>query len=193
MEGKGNDGSGNVPERDLWETQQELWNKLDKMYNFVFDCCASQQNSKTDLHSDDFKSVKKEDITNMSCWMNPPFSKAFEMFVHFFKVVEGGVAIYRCDNMETKVWQEVILRNADWVFIPKGRVSYTPFGTGDMHNGMGTRFPSALIGVNVSPPEDIVGVTLKIHKLEVNKPSLSQNNKKEEGFPPTPKGDGYSA
>ena len=28
----------------------------------------------------------------------------------------------------------------------------------------------------------------KKNKPEVNKPSLSQNNKKEDGFPPTPKG-----
>jgi len=31
---------------------------------------------------------------------------------------------------------------------------------------------------------------LMMHKPEVNKPSLSQNNKKEDGFPPTPKGMG---
>ena len=30
----------------------------------------------------------------------------------------------------------------------------------------------------------------KLHKPEVNKPSLSQNNKKEDDFPPTPKGMG---
>jgi hypothetical protein len=158
---KANNGKGNIPERDLWETQQELWDKLDKQYNFIFDCCASEEDSKTDLHSSDFKRVKKEDIVNMSCWMNPPFSKAFEMFEHFFKVVGKGVAIYRCDNMETKVWQDIILKNANWVFIPKGRVSYTPFETGNMRNGMGTRFPSAFIGIGVEPPKNLKGIILE--------------------------------
>lgn len=179
MLNKGNDGKGDTPERDLWQTKQELWDNLDKQYNFVFDCCASKENSKTDLHSSNFNSVKKEDIVNMSCWMNPPFSKAVDMFEHFFKVVEGGVAIYRCDNMETKVWQEIILKNADWIFIPKGRVSYTPFETGNMRNGMGTRFPSALIGINVPPPENIEGVTLYINKPEVDRFQHIDINKKE--------------
>ena len=154
MKGKGNDGKGNVPERDLWETQQELWDQLNNQYNFNFDCCASKTNSKTDLYSSDFKSVRKEDIINMFCWMNPPFSKAFEMFKHFFRVVDYGVAIYRCDNMETKVWQDIILKNADWIFFPRGRINYNGL------NGVGARFPSALIGVNVPQPQNIKGITL---------------------------------
>jgi hypothetical protein len=76
------------------------------------------------------------------------------------KVIKKGIAIFRCDNMETKVWQEVILKNADWIFIPKGRVSYTPFDVGNMRNGMGTRFPSALIGIGVNPPKEFEGVVL---------------------------------
>jgi hypothetical protein len=93
--------------------------------------------------------------------MNPPFSKALEMFRHFFKVVNKGVAIYRCDNFETKIWQDVIFSNASWVFIPKGRVSYTPFEVGNMRGGNGTRFPSALIGFNVEPPKNIEGKLLR--------------------------------
>lgn len=162
MKDKGNDGNGNIPERDLWETKQELWDKLNKKYFFDFDCCANLKNNKCSLWSEDFKSVKKEDIMYMSCWMNPPFTRAFEMFEHFFKVVRKGVAIYRCDNIETKIWQEVILKNATWIFIPKGRIAYTPFDTGNMRNGMGTRFPSALIGFNVIPIDFLEGTTLFI-------------------------------
>jgi len=159
MEGKGNDGKGNTPERDLWQTKQELWNNLDKQYNFLFDCCANQDNSKCVDWSNDFLNIRE---VNTSAWMNPPFSIAFDMFEHFFKVVNKGVAIFRCDNMETKVWQDIILKNATWIFIPKGRVSYTPFETGDMRKGMGTRFPSALIGFNVEPPKELNGSLLRL-------------------------------
>jgi hypothetical protein len=109
--------------------------------------------------------ISKEDI----CWMNPPFSKAKQMFEHFFKVVNKGVTIYRCDNMETAVWQEVILPNASWIFIPKGRVSYTPFETGDMRKGAGTRFPSALIGYNVPKPTNLEGTLLEVKQLKKSK------------------------
>ena len=77
------------------------------------------------------------------------------MFKHFFKEVEKGVAIYRCDNMETKLWQEIILPNATWIFIPNGRISYEGM------EGSGSRFPSALIGFNVEPPKGLKGITLK--------------------------------
>ena len=157
MEGKGNDGKGDIPERDLWETNQDLWDKLNQQYNFEFDCCASETNTKCIEFSSDFLS---RTFVSGVCWMNPPFSKAYRMFENFFDIANEGVAIYRCDNMETKVWQEVILKKATWVFIPKGRVSYTPFDVGDMRNGMGTRFPSALIGLNVPELKRFEGITL---------------------------------
>lgn len=157
MKGKGNDGTGDNVERDLWETKQEIFDKINNQYHFHFDCCASKKNSKCIDFSDDFE--KEKEISLMS-WMNPPFSNAYNMFRHFFKVVKNGIAIYRCDNMETKVWQNVILQNATWVFIPKGRVSYKTFEVGNMRNGNGTRFPSALIGLNVEPIKNIQGTTL---------------------------------
>ena len=162
---KANNGSGNCIERDSLETQQELWDKLDKQYNFTFDCCSDGRNNKCSSWSSNFEMWVSAGIKHI-CWMNPPFSKAFEMFNHFFKVVSCGVAIYRCDNMETKIWQEVILKNADWIFIPKGRISYTPFETGNMRNGMGTRFPSALIGFNVDTPKGLNGVVLESKQTE---------------------------
>ena len=152
-----NDGTGNIPERDEWETEQELWNTLHTQYNFELDCCASETNRKVQYWA---KNIEWLNPTEQTVWMNPPFSKAKLMFIHFFKIVKSGVAIYRCDNMETKVWQEIILKNADWIFIPKGRISYTPFETGNMRGGKGTRFPSALIGIGLEPPKNLKGTTL---------------------------------
>ncbi|MDP2692227.1 MAG: DNA N-6-adenine-methyltransferase [bacterium] len=161
MKGKGNDGQGNIPERDLWETKQDFWNKLDLQYKFDFDCCASENNTKTKLFSSDFKNSIPIG-NNWVCWMNPPFSQAEEMFKIFFSKVKKGVAIYRCDNMETKIWQDTIFKYASWIFIPKGRIAYTPFDVGNMRNGMGTRFPSALIGIGTKIPKNIDGVSLLV-------------------------------
>jgi hypothetical protein len=161
MKGKGNDGTGNNISRDLWRTKQELFDILNNQYYFTFDCCADQDNKKCDDFSDDFESSTEFSLISHICWMNPPFSKAREMFEHFFRVTSKGVSIFRCDNMETRIWQEVILKNASWVFIPKGRWSYTPFDVVIRTNKQeGCRFPSALIGFNVPPIKDIEGVTL---------------------------------
>ena len=152
---KANDGSGNIIERDDWETPRDLFKLLDNQYWIGFDCCATEKNRRCVVFSNDF--LKQNDMGSLVCWMNPPFSKAKEMFEHFFKVINKGDAIYRCDNMETKIWQEVILKNADWIFIPKGRISY------EGKEGTGSRFPSALIGTGVEPPIELKGVTLRIN------------------------------
>jgi len=154
MKGKGNDGQGDVPERDLWETNQELFDILMGQYNFLWDCCASEDNKKVEDFSDNFLEWKRGDIRGIA-WMNPPFSESKKMFKHFFEVLQSGVAIYRCDNMETKVWQEIILKNATWIFIPNKRIAYEGM------EGKGSRFPSALIGFNVPVPKlQLGGVTL---------------------------------
>ncbi len=97
---KATNGKGNNPSRDGWETPQWLFDKINKQYQFTFDCCATEENTKCGRHTDDLS--KLEYPTTMS-WMNPPFSQAYDMFELFFGIVHRGVAIYRCDNMETKV------------------------------------------------------------------------------------------
>jgi len=149
---KANDGSGNNEGRDNWETPQKLWDQLNKQYSFRIDCCATQKNSKCPMYCVNF--LNYHELEDMS-WINPPFSKSLEMFKHFFKEVEKGVAIYRCDNMETKLWQETILPNATWIFVPNKRIAYEGM------EGSGSRFPSALIGFNVEPPKGLKGITLK--------------------------------
>ena len=159
---KANNGSGNIIERDDWETPQWLFDILNKQYDFDFDCCANENNKKCMTWQDDFLKVDTEEAglqNDERAWMNPPFSKALHMFDHFFQIIKRGVAIYRCDNMETKIWQDIILKNADWIFIPKGRISY------EGKEGKGSRFPSALIGRGVEPPKELNGVTLFVHKL----------------------------
>lgn len=149
---KGNNGSGNNSLRDGWITPDYIYKPLEDQYEFGFDCCADESNFKAP-YSKDF--LKEECLDGYICWMNPPFSLAWKMFEHFFKVVIKGVAIYRCDNFEIGIWQKVIFPKCSWVFIPNRRVCY------DGLDGDGARFPSALIGFNVDPPKNIEGICLK--------------------------------
>jgi hypothetical protein len=125
-----------------------------EQYSFGFDCCATKKNSKTKEFSEqDFQDIMKLDKI---AWMNPPFSKAYAMFKHFFKIVKKGVAIYRCDNLETALWQKEILPNCSWIFIPDRRVSYEGL------DGDGARFPSALIGIGLDIPKRLQGTILEV-------------------------------
>lgn len=150
---KANNGKGNNPLRDGWRTPSELFEALHSQYSFEFDCCANIKNKLCNDFSDDFESI---DIVEEIAWMNPPFSLAWKMFEHFFKVVEKGVVIYRCDNFETGLWQKVIFSNCSWIFIPNRRVCYEGL------DGDGARFPSALIGFNVPEPRELIGIILKV-------------------------------
>ncbi|MFW6009422.1 MAG: DNA N-6-adenine-methyltransferase [archaeon] len=166
---RGNKGSGNIVERDLWQTPEELFYDLNYQYKFIFDCCANKENRKHLWFSNNFETIDKEyfKIIDGIAWMNPPFSKASKMFEHFFKVVLKGVCIFRCDNMETKLWQNIILKNATWILIPNKRINYEGM------NGNGAVFPSALIGYNVDIPKNIDGTILYPNHI-----FLSQNKNK---------------
>jgi len=173
----GNNRKGNTPLRDNWQTPKELFNILDKQYKFTFDCCSNGKDKKCDSWTSNFEMYTEGIEEYYTHWMNPPFSIAWKMFEQFFKVVKKGVAIYRCDNMESGLWQKIIFLNCDWVFIPKGRISYEGI------DGKGARFPSALIGIGVDIPKGMEGTTLLIHPL-------TQQLKGGNGISPKPKGTG---
>lgn len=156
---KGNNGKGNRPLRDMWETPQDFWTALDNQYYFTIDCCASIENSKcSSFFSEDnpFEDADFLKNRNNRCWMNPPFSIAWKMFETFFSKVNKGVAIYRCDNLETGIYQKLIFPHASWIFILDKRINYEGL------DGAGSRFPSALIGLNLPPPREIKGTLLRV-------------------------------
>ena len=159
---KGNDGTGNLAERDDWETPQWLFDKLNKQYRFNFDCCASSDNCKVNFFTRDFLGVSS--FPGVVAWMNPPFSRAKAMFKHFFSVIPMGVALYRADNFETMLWQDIIFPSASWVFVPSGHVEFEYDGS--KRNVSGSRFPSALVGFNVPVPKGLGGVLLFVRRID---------------------------
>ncbi len=163
---KANNGKGNNPLRDGWITPSWIFDPLNKQYKFTFDCCADEHNRKVIGFTINFLNLK--DYKPSMAWMNPPFSIAWKMFEHFFKVAKKGVAIYRCDNFETGLWQKIIFPNATWIFIPNKRVSYEGL------DGDGARFPSALIGIGVEPPRDLKGTILFPNTPTTNKRKRSR-------------------
>ena len=78
---KGNNGTGNNESRDTWQTPNWLFKELDKQYEFTFDCCATDDNSKCLGFTDNLESMPNKQFE--VGWMNPPFSKGIKMFKHF--------------------------------------------------------------------------------------------------------------
>lgn len=154
-----NKGKGNVLSRDDWQTPQELFNALNEQYLFTYDCCAKDDGSDSKCDAWCFDFLEEDNLrSDDTCWMNPPFSKAREMFEHYFKIVPKGVCIFRCDNMETKTWQ-IILKHANWILIPPYRINY------EGKTGGGAVFPSALIGYNIETPIYVKGTILRVEEI----------------------------
>jgi phage N-6-adenine-methyltransferase len=60
---------------DEWETPKELFNKLDKIYNFTLDVCATTENAKCERYYTKLEDGLKQSWDGEVCWMNPPYSK----------------------------------------------------------------------------------------------------------------------
>jgi hypothetical protein len=140
--------------KDDWRTPAGLWNILNNQYKFTTDCAASEENHLTDhWFGLDGEHGVVDVLVPKVAWINPPFSNPKMIYKNWLRYLRR-VGIYRCDNLETKVWQDLILPNIDWVHFPSGRINY------EGHDGKGAMFPSCLMGSGVPPPIGIEGRTL---------------------------------
>jgi hypothetical protein len=155
MSGKNSKTAAERKARDDWRTPRWLWDRLNEQYNFTTDCAANETNHLTDhwFGEDGTEHGEVHILTPKVAWCNPPFSNAKMLAEHWVRYIRR-VGIYRADNMETAVWQEIILPNVDWVFLPKGRINYAG------HEGKGAMFPSCIFGSGVPAPEDLQGIVL---------------------------------
>ena len=110
--------------KDLtWETPVDLFNRLDRVFNFELDVCAVDATAKCDRYFTpkiDGLSQKWEG----NCWMNPPYGR--EQIKWITKANEEGcnVVCLIPARPDTKVWHEVIFKYAKAICFIKGRLKF---------------------------------------------------------------------
>lgn len=132
---------------DNWETCPKLFETLHKLYDLRWDLASSDQNKKCENYfdlEDDALAQPWDDLP--MAWLNPPFSRAHEFFTKCAKSLNPIVAIYKTTNLETKLWQDLILPSAAWVCFLRGRTQYI---NEESHKPNKVPFGSALIGFRV--------------------------------------------
>ena len=124
-----------------WETPQDLFDKLNNVFNFNLDVCAVDETAKC-------KSYFTPEIDGLSrewkghCWMNPPYGR--EQINWIKKANEESIknnSTIVClipARPDTKVWHEIIFPNALAICFIKGRLKFG--GSKDS-----APFPSAII------------------------------------------------
>lgn len=128
--------------KDDWETPELFFEKINKIYNFTLDPCASHENKKC------LKYYTKDDNGLSKSWagevvfMNPPYSKGNqEFFIRkaYEESVKGATVVCLIPaRTDTKIWHEIIFPFAAKIEFLKGRLKFV----GAKHSAP---FPSALI------------------------------------------------
>lgn len=62
-------------EKSDWQTPPDLFNFLDKIFEFDFDACASDNNALCDIYRTENDSFLESNVTHRSIFMNPIYGK----------------------------------------------------------------------------------------------------------------------
>ena len=123
------------PIHDNWETPKELYNELNKEFNF--DCDPCPLNAK-------FDGLKNTEIWGSSNFINPPYSRKLkELFIikAYNESLKGNLCVLLLPvSTSTKIFHEYIYNKAEIRFI-KGRIKFV----GSIKNQSAAPFPSMIV------------------------------------------------
>lgn len=73
-----------------WETPDDLFNVLDREFNFNLDVCASSGMQKCARYFTPEADGLKQDWSGQRCWMNPPYGAEIKKWVKKASQIDGG-------------------------------------------------------------------------------------------------------
>ena len=108
-----------------WETPQELFDELNKEFDFNLDVCATKENAKCKKYF-----TKKDDGLHQEwgqyrCWMNPPYGSEIGMWVQHAAFTNLCVSLLPA-RTDTRWFHDYIYKNprAEIRFL-KGRLRFS--------------------------------------------------------------------
>ena len=105
-----------------WETPDDLFKKIDDMFHFTKDVCASSDNSKCELFWSDEDSCldKKWDGVN---WMNPPYKNMKQFIKKAYDERDNAVTVCLIPaRTNTNWWHEMCMKGE--VYFIQGRPKF---------------------------------------------------------------------
>ena len=128
-------------EDQTWETPQDLFDKLNSVFNFNLDVCAIDETAKCKEYFTPKINGLTKDWKGI-CWMNPPYGR--EQIKWIIKAYEESkkhsstVVCLIPARPDTRVWHNIIFKNASSICFIKGRLKFS-------NSKQSAPFPSALI------------------------------------------------
>lgn len=126
-------------ETDLWSTPQDLFNKLNGMFHFEIDVCATEENAKCEKFFSPEMNGLQQKWTGI-CWMNPPYGREISLWIEkaYQSYRENGATVVCLlpARTDTNWWQNYCMKGE--IFFLRGRLK---FGTSQNS----APFPSAIV------------------------------------------------
>ena len=110
---------------DLWETPQDLFDKLDREFHFDLDVCALPENAKCER----YYTPEQDGLPqpwNGVCWCNPPYGRQIGKWVRkalFSSFAGATVVMLLPARTDTKWFHDYILHRSEVRFLP-GRIRF---------------------------------------------------------------------
>jgi len=122
---------------DKWETPQDLFDKLNEVYRFTLDVCATADNAKCERYFTPIEDGLSQDWNGETCWMNPPYGRVIGKWIKKASGANAVVVALLPARTDTRWFHDYIYGKAEILFL-RGRLK---FG-GAKH---GAPFPSMLV------------------------------------------------
>jgi len=125
---------------DEWGTPTDFFNKLDVVYNFTLDPCATAENAKCKKFYTIEENGLEKDWEGETVFVNPPYSKIKDWVIKAHtegQKLNTTVVMLIPSRTDTRWWHQYCM-NADKILFVKGRLKFE----GGEHSAP---FPSAVI------------------------------------------------
>lgn len=132
-------------ETNEWETPEDLFNKLDRFFQFTLDAAATEKNAKCKKYYTIETDGLSKPWSGETVWLNPPYGREISKWVK--KSYEESQLPYTTVVMlipsrtDTSYWHDYVMKASDIYYI-RGRVKFYNTEKG---GNTPAPFPSAIV------------------------------------------------
>jgi phage N-6-adenine-methyltransferase len=117
-----------LSEHQAWETPNDIFDELNRVFNFTLDVCANENNHKLD----NYYSIKEDGLSQDwegSCYMNPPYGREIGNWIKkaYEESLKGAKVVALIPARTDTNWFQYCWK-ADYLYFIKGRVKFLQNG-----------------------------------------------------------------
>jgi len=114
---------------DSWETPKEFYDKLDALFHFTLDPCATDANHKCAKYYTEAQDGLKQSWKGEIVFVNPPFKSNAEWLEKCKEESKDAtIVVVIPPRTDTRYWHDIVLPNSAEVWFCDGRVNFLKNG-----------------------------------------------------------------